>query len=220
MNLKVLFIDNRDSFAYNVVELLRQLGVGLDVIVDGGDGMMPQGGNVLTDGVLTAIESGDADGLRCVLGEYDGIVLSPGAGVPGEYRIMQGILTCRTTTPILGICLGHQAIAECGGGRLVCMERPYHGHRSQLMIDAVQHPLFKGIGNMTAIGRYHSWCIDPASVEGSDIEVLARDEDGNIQVIALRSLPYIGLQFHPESIITAEGREIMANWLSCIRKNG
>lgn len=201
--IKILFIDNRDSFAYNIVEMLRQSGTDPVIVTDTHQ--------ATSDREYCEVEIPDLD-------EFDGIVLSPGAGVPAEYPIMQRILKSDTTCPILGICLGHQAIAETAGAQLECMARPLHGHTSTLHISEPRHAIFDGINEGTPIGRYHSWVVD-AKHTGSDIDVIAWDEDGNIQAIAQRSLPRIGLQFHPESIITTEGRQIIGNWLSIVDKN-
>lgn len=195
--IKILFTDNRDSFAYNIVELLRQLGVEPAIMTDNGS---------------------DCSNIVAQLSDYDGIVLSPGAGIPAEYPIMQAILHSGTTTPVLGVCLGHQAIAEAAGATLTCMPQPLHGHTSQLKLTEPRHPIFNNVPDNSPIGRYHSWIVSKANLP-ADIKVIATDEDGNIQAIAHRNLPRIGLQFHPESIITAHGRQIIANWLSSIDKN-
>lgn len=216
MNLKILFVDNRDSFAYNIIELLRQLGTEPDIITYNTG---RNSTNTLIHNIISTINSHDTDNLRTHLALYDGIVLSPGAGIPDEYPIMQSILHSRTTTPILGICLGHQAIAQTGGAHLLCMPQPLHGHTSHLTPLAPRHWIFDNVNDHCDIGRYHSWVVDPKSIGASDITPIATDENGNIQAICHRSLPYIGLQFHPESIITTEGKQIIANWLENIGKN-
>lgn len=200
----ILFIDNRDSFAYNIVEMLRQFGISLTVVTD------CLSGNVHGRSIL--------DGIMATLPDYSGIVLSPGAGIPAEYPIMQTILHSGTDIPILGVCLGHQAIAEAAGAILTCMPQPHHGHTSRLKLAAYQHPIFYDVPDNSPIGRYHSWVVDKETLPHG-IRIIATDEDGNIQAIAHRTLPRIGLQFHPESVITAYGRQIIGNWLSSIDKN-
>ena len=210
MSIKILFIDNRDSFAYNIVELLRQLDTELDIVSD-----IDTANNEL----IASITNGDVIVRQLVLSKYDGIVLSPGAGIPTEYSIMQSVLSSGTTTPILGICLGLQAIAEEGGAKLMALPHPLHGHQSHLVISADNHFVFNNIPQHNLIGRYHSWTVAPQSIASSQIQVIAYDEDGNIQAIQHKLFPWVGLQFHPESIITSNGKEIIKNWLSALNKN-
>lgn len=193
---KILFIDNRDSFAYNIVELLRTIGITPTIITDT---RQPH----TTPPPLTT---------------YHAIILSPGAGIPDEYPIMQQILAAPHHIPILGICLGHQAIAQQAGATLTRLPHPLHGHTSTLRITTPAHPIFRNIPPHTPIARYHSWTIDPDSVPNSQIQTIATDEQGNIQAISHRHLPRIGLQFHPESIITTHGPQIITNWLSIVNK--
>lgn len=192
---KIVIINNNDSFVYNIVELLRSLSAEIDIITD----------------------SADKDiGCRFSLSRLDmadGIILSPGAGIPEEYSIMGTILQSVTDIPILGVCLGHQAIAKAAGAQLVCMQQPLHGHSSFMSITDPTEPLFNGIPQQSKIGRYHSWVVDPKSVP-SCLRITAIDEDNNIQALTHRFLPRKGVQFHPESIITEFGKDMIQNWLT------
>lgn len=218
----ILFINNRDSFAYNLIELLRQLNIEPRIIEDTIDATKVSG-NYVKEKLLSAFKNADKLqinelSISDIINSFDGIILSPGAGVPKEYSIMQTILENNRKTPILGICLGHQAIAQTAGAKLKQMPKPLHGHTSRLIITQPIHPIFNSLTNETLIGRYHSWVVDNNSLPET-LDIIALDNDGNIQAIADNQLPHIGLQFHPESIITTNGKEIIRNWLSYIDKN-
>lgn len=190
---RIMLINNNDSFAYNVLELLRGIP---DIEV-----------TVVTDGQSDGADLPDLHGI-------DGIVLSPGAGVPDEYPIMSALLDCEDNIPMFGICLGHQAIAEHAGAILRCMDRPLHGHRSRLVM-VQDDSLFEGVEIGSGIGRYHSWVVDDDGLPDT-LRVLARDDDGNIQIIRHTSLPRVGVQFHPESIITDCGMRLVENWVKSL----
>lgn len=185
----ILVIDNHDSFVYNLVQLLRQNGrcrfeiISNDRIAD------------------------------CHPRRFDKILLSPGPGIPEEAGDMPALIDqCKHTHPILGICLGHQAIAENFGASLQQLTSPRHGHSSPLNITDPGDPLFRQIPPGTPIGRYHSWVIDPAGLPAC-LKISSLDEEGHIMSFYHASLPIHGLQFHPESIITRHGRQIIDNWL-------
>jgi anthranilate synthase component II len=186
--MRILVIDNYDSFVYNLVHLLYALGVdALDVV---------KNDRLQLEEVKT----------------YDKILLSPGPGVPAEAGLMPELLQhYASEKPILGVCLGHQAIAESLGGVLHNMEEPLHGISGELSIVAEDY-LFEGMPDQCNIGHYHSWVVSEPLPEG--LAVTARDGRG--QVMALRHERYDlrGVQFHPESVLTEYGSQIMKNWIN------
>lgn len=187
---RILIIDNYDSFVFNIVQLLRE------------SALCPQ---------IEVVKNTDIPFHR--LDSFQGIVLSPGPGIPAEAGSLPKLLEqCATTHPLLGICLGHQAIVEHFGGTIINLHAPLHGHCSHLKITDSTDPLLRGIGEGAAIGRYHSWSADPATLPPC-LRVSATDEEGNIMAIRHTSLPIYGLQFHPESYISACGARIIDNWL-------
>ena len=184
---RVLVINNRDSFVYNLVGILEDKCI--PIVVS-------------EDNVYCGIEDG-----------FDKIVLSPGAGLPLEYpNMMELIRRCAKTKSILGVCLGHQALIQSFGGELIQMTKPKHGHRSVLNILDKNNKLFQGLDKESYIGRYHSWIINPNNLP-SCFNVTALDEENNIMAISHFSLRLYGLQFHPESIISNCGETIIDNWL-------
>ncbi len=186
----VLIIDNYDSFVYNVVQLLRE------------SRCLPHLDIVFNDRVR------EEDILRC-----DGVLLSPGPGVPREANRLMAMIDSiiRRRKPVLGICLGHQALAEAFGAQLRQMESPLHGHASPLRIADGGDPIFRGV-DRAIVGRYHSWVVDPQSLP-PELKVSAWDEQDNIMAFYHASLPVHGVQFHPESVITDCGRQLIDNWL-------
>lgn len=187
--MKILVVDNQDSFVYNLVQLLKQNGgCRFEVMLN------------------NRIEFGR---LSC----FDKILLSPGPGLPGEAGdMMRLIRMCKDTHPMLGICLGHQALAEIFGASLSQLPYPKHGHESRLSITDRRDTLFKDIPDGIRIGRYHSWVAEPETFP-ADLSISGRDEDGNIMAFYHRYLPLHGLQFHPESIISESGQQLLDNWL-------
>ena len=186
--MKILVLDNYDSFTYNLVYIIRQLGYGgqMDVIRN------------------DKISLEDVD-------RYDKILLSPGPGVPSEAGIMPELLKKYSATKsILGVCLGHQAIGEAAGGRLINLAEVLHGVASKVTVQ--KDLLFEGISDTFSIGRYHSWVIDESTLS-PDLEVIARTPDQQIMAVRHRKFDVRGLQFHPESILTENGVRIMRNWL-------
>lgn len=190
---KILVADNHDSFVYNIVEILRHLDVDYDI--------------VLSDSIDVEILDG-----------YDGFILSPGGGLPSDYPAMSAIVgKYYRKRPILGICLGHQAIAEAFGCRLINLKHPLHGHSTRLVLTSPKDPVFNNLSLPLKVGRYHSWIVDPDALPDC-LEVIATDEDGNIMAVRHRQYPVYGFQFHPESIISAEcGSGMIENWLAGIR---
>ncbi|MEG1763415.1 MAG: aminodeoxychorismate/anthranilate synthase component II [Bacteroidales bacterium] len=187
---KILVIDNADSFVYNLVELLRQ-EENVEV-------------NVVDSHCVT---------LEQAL-SVNSILLSPGAGVPLEYPQMKTIFEAvKHTHPILGVCLGHQAIATYFGAQLKQMAQPRHGHTSYLQKVDSKDKILQGIHNGNAVGRYHSWVVAPDTLP-AQVRATSYDEEGNIMSIAHQDLPIYGLQFHPESIISDCGVLIIKNFLA------
>lgn len=191
---KVLVIDNYDSFVYNLVQLLREAPEA------------PRFEVVRND----AVDFGR-------LGEFGGILLSPGPGVPAEAGdLLRVVERCRGTHALLGVCLGHQAIAEAFGARLRRLESPLHGHRSVLRQVGNEDPLFRGMEGEIVVGRYHSWVVEEESLP-AELAVGSVDEDGHVMSLYHRELPICGVQFHPESCISEGGALILSNWLRMVR---
>jgi anthranilate synthase component II len=186
--MKILIIDNYDSFVYNIVHLLYAIGVAEIEVVK----------NDQID-----FESIDT---------FDKIVLSPGPGIPAEAGQMpEFIKQFGKSKSILGICLGHQAIAENFDTKLVNLKNPLHGIASRIEILNPDY-IFEGLAAGFNIGHYHSWVVSP---DISDcFEILAVDESKNIMAIKHKEYDLIGLQFHPESILTENGKEILTNWIN------
>ncbi len=187
---KLLVIDNYDSFTYNLVHILEAIGT-YQVEVKRND-------------VVDA-----AYALQC-----DKIVLSPGPGVPSEAgNMLEIIQSVATHKPLLGVCLGHQAITENFGGELLNLPKVYHGIEGQLIRTEVECPILKGIDRKFQAGRYHSWVSEKKSFP-KELIVTSEDENGEIMSFKHESLPVYGVQFHPESIMTPNGRLMMENFLN------
>lgn len=186
--MNILVLDNYDSFTYNLVHIIKELGYQVDVIRN------------------------DKISLEDV-GQYDKILLSPGPGIPEEAGIMLDVIrTYGATKSIMGVCLGHQGIGEVYGSELSNMETVLHGFGMQTTVLDKQCKLFQGVPETFTTGRYHSWVIDENKL--SDAFVLtAIGEDGKIMAIRHKEHDVVGVQFHPESILTDHGKVIMKNWL-------
>ncbi len=190
--MKILVLDNYDSFTYNLVHILRELNVDYDVY---------------RNDKITVAE----------VAKYDAILLSPGPGIPSEAGNMPAIITSYATSkPILGICLGHQAIAEYFGGTLNNMNDVYHGVKSTVKI-INKSILFNDIPTQFNAGRYHSWEVNTTGLP-SALQVTAEDENGVIMAFQHTELPLYGLQFHPESIMTEYGKEMIHNFIELATK--
>ncbi len=187
--MKILVLDNYDSFTYNLVQYIQEiLGRKVDVVRN------------------------DAISLDAV-DAYDTIVLSPGPGVPGQAGIMPGLIRrYAPTKAILGVCLGHQAIGEAFGGQLENLSRVFHGVDTPIRVTDTEEPLLRGIDPVFRAGRYHSWVVQRHNLPAS-LTVTAEDEAGVI--MALRHVDYNlrGVQFHPESMMTEVGMQILENFL-------
>ena len=186
--MKLLIFDNYDSFTYNIVHAVRELGV------------------------EPTIARNDQISLD-EIDEFDKIIISPGPGIPSESGILPQLLErYATTKPILGICLGHQAIGERFGARLLNLPEVYHGIQTPIRVIADDY-LFDGLDPEFPVGRYHSWVVDTEDFPSDQLEVTAVDADGRIMAMRHRELDVHGVQFHPESILTPAGLTIIENFL-------
>jgi len=186
---KILVIDNYDSFTYNLVYYIVQItGYPPDVFRN--------------DDISLA-----------KINRYEKILLSPGPGIPEEAGICLDLIKeYGPSKSILGICLGHQAIGEAFGGRIINLQQVYHGLATPVTVTESSEPLFRGIPSQIQAGRYHSWIVDK-TVLPVCFAVTAVDENGLIMGISHRQFDVRGLQFHPESVLTEYGMDIMRNWL-------
>ncbi len=189
--MKILVLDNYDSFTYNLVHYLKELGHAAEMDVYRNDQI--------------ALED---------VAKYDKILLSPGPGIPEEAGILLEVIkTYGPTKSILGVCLGHQAISEVYGSKLYNMPEVLHGVSSQVKVTEKGDRLFKDIPEEYTICHYHSWNVDKANL-GEDLLVTAVDEFGEIMAISHREYDVKGVQFHPESIMTEHGHQLLRNWVS------
>lgn len=187
--MKILVVDNYDSFTYNLVYIIRQLGYGSQM----------------------HIVRNDKIGLDAV-NVFDKILLSPGPGIPSEAGIMPELLKQYSSTKdILGVCLGHQAIGEAFGSGLTNLSEVVHGLASEVTVQ--EDLLFQGLPTKFNVGRYHSWVIDEQTLPAC-LQITARTPDGQIMAVRHESYQVRGVQFHPESILTEYGVEMMRNWLT------
>ncbi len=186
--MKILVLDNYDSFTYNLVHILRELKMDIDVYRN------------------------DKISLEDV-GNYDKILLSPGPGVPKDAGIMPALLEkYGAEKSILGVCLGHQAIAEAFGSSIYNLPEVYHGVATQAIQTTKDEKIFNGLPESFRVCRYHSWSVNPKNVSDK-LEITAVDEKGNIMAIRHKEYNVKGVQFHPESILTEHGKEIIKNWI-------
>jgi anthranilate synthase component II len=200
-DMKVLVFDNYDSFTYNLVHLVEKI---LRIKVD--------------------VFRNDEIPLEKIK-EYDKIILSPGPGIPSEAGLLlQVIKAYASEKSILGVCLGHQAIGEAFGGKLINLSSVYHGVATPITIGTTGksgtaknkkavNSLFAGLPEQISVGRYHSWIISDESFP-VELEVTARDQDGLIMALRHKKFDVQGVQFHPESVLTPDGEKILRNWLA------
>jgi anthranilate synthase component 2 len=193
--MKIVIIDNYDSFTYNLAHLIKELGA--EVVVYRND--QPE--------VQALIDN--ADNI-----EFDKIVLSPGPGIPSEAGLLLDVIrTFAGKKPILGVCLGHQAIAEVFGAKLINLSDVFHGVATvgtQLGNDIV----FSGLPMSIVMGRYHSWVVSRDNFPEC-LEITAESEGGQIMALRHKEYDIHGIQFHPESVLTPDGRKMINNWLNC-----
>ena len=191
--MKIVIIDNYDSFTYNLAHLIKELGA--EVVVYRND--QPE--------VQALIDN--ADNI-----EFDKIVLSPGPGIPSEAGLLLDVIrTFAGKKPMLGVCLGHQAIAEVFGAKLINLSDVFHGVATvgtQLGNDIV----FSGLPMSIVMGRYHSWVVSRDNFPEC-LEITAESEGGQIMALRHKEYDIHGIQFHPESVLTPEGRKMIDNWL-------
>lgn len=186
--MKILVIDNYDSFTYNLVHYLEDLGC--EVAVKRNDQL-----------TLDEVEA------------FNKIVLSPGPGIPEEAGLLKTIIkTYAPTKSILGVCLGQQAIAEVYGGRLINLETVYHGVATRVTTCVDDEPLFNSLDKTFEAGRYHSWVV--ASNLPDVLEATAFDDNGQIMALRHKTYDLKGVQFHPESVLTPQGKKILKNWIN------
>ncbi|MBU1011906.1 MAG: aminodeoxychorismate/anthranilate synthase component II [Bacteroidetes bacterium] len=185
--MNCLIIDNYDSFTYNLVHLVKEIGVIPDVIRN--------------------------DKFRLEeIAKYDKIILSPGPGVPNDAGFLKQVIKeFAPRKSIFGVCLGQQAIAEVFGGRLINLEQVYHGVVSEIEL-VMNDYIFEQIPLKFMAGRYHSWVVDPNLP--SELETIATDANGQIMALKHKTYDVRGVQFHPESIMTPNGKQIIQNFLN------
>ncbi len=184
----ILFIDNYDSFTYNLVNLFGQYEQQLEVVRN------------------DAIHVTDVEAIN-----PDGVVISPGPGTPDDAGISMDIIRrYHSSIPILGVCLGHQCIGQVFGARIIRASEPVHGKTAQ--INHSQTDIYEGLPSPFEATRYHSLIIDPDSIP-NELHISARSDDGTIMSVRHRESALTGVQYHPESILTTEGSRLIANWL-------
>lgn len=184
---QVLVIDNYDSFTYNLVHYLEELGCRVDV------------------------RRNDQLELEEVA-PYENIVLSPGPGIPDEAGLLKAIIKRYAPEKrMFGVCLGQQAIAEVFGGRLINLDKVYHGVATTIEVLA-DDVLYQGLPGTLEVGRYHSWVVDPELP--SCLEATAVDSEGEVMSLRHREYDLRAVQFHPESVLTPEGKKMLSNWLN------
>jgi len=186
--MKILVIDNYDSFVYNLVHYLEELDC--EVTVRRNDKFY-----------LEEVEN------------YDKILLSPGPGIPDEAGLLKEVIQkYATSKPIFGVCLGQQAIGEVFGGKLENLSKVFHGVATKVTITSENEPLFKGLEKEIEIGRYHSWVVSKEDFP-EVLEITSLDENGQIMSLRHKFYDVCGVQFHPESVLTPMGKQIIKNWI-------
>jgi anthranilate synthase component 2 len=187
--MKILVFDNYDSFTYNLVHLVEKI---THEKVD--------------------VYRNDEIALEKIAG-YDKIILSPGPGIPEEAGLLLPLIKMYAPSKsILGVCLGHQAIAESFGGKLNNLETVFHGVATPVTILKNDSGILKDLPQQVEVGRYHSWVVSDKNFPG-ELEVTARDANGYIMGLQHKEFDVQGVQFHPESVLTPDGETMMRNWL-------
>ena len=184
----ILVIDNYDSFTYNLVHYLEDL-----------------------DCKVTVARNDEIE-LEAVAA-FDKILLSPGPGIPDEAGLLKSIIkTYAKTKSILGVCLGMQAIGEVFGAKLKNLSTVYHGIQTKVKVNSKKELLFKNLGPEIQVGRYHSWVVENDLPDC--FEITSLDENGQIMAIRHNELDVKGVQFHPESVLTPDGKTMLKNWIN------
>lgn len=187
---RILVLDNYDSFTYNLVHYIRN-----------------DGNHSVEIALNDKIRLDDVQ-------SYDGIVLSPGPGIPSESGLLKPLIErYGSEKRIMGVCLGHQAIAEVFGGSLINLNSVYHGIATPVTYRYPEHYIFKGLPRTFEAGRYHSWVVDENTFPDC-LNIEATDENGLIMSLSHKQFDICGVQFHPESVLTPLGSSIISNWLN------
>ena len=185
--MKTVIIDNYDSFTYNLAHLVKELGAEVDVLRN---------------------DKFELEELE----KYDKIILSPGPGIPEEAGLLlEVILTYAGRKPILGVCLGEQAIGQAFGGKLTNLSEVFHGIQTNVKIKNKDY-IFSGLPTEIPVGRYHSWVVDTDGFP-EELVITAISSEGQIMALKHREYDIHGIQFHPESVLTPDGKQIVGNWL-------
>lgn len=188
--MKLLVLDNYDSFTYNLVHIVRELGYAEHM-------------DVIRNDKLSLAD----------ISQYQKVLLSPGPGIPNEAGLMPEIIkTYATQKQFLGICLGHQGLAEAFGAEIFNMPEVLHGVATSTRLLVSDDPIFDGLPERFQVARYHSWSVRRESVH-EPLRILAEDDEGLVMAMKHAHYQVYGLQFHPESVITEHGIQIMKNWL-------
>ena len=185
--MKTVIIDNYDSFTYNLAHLVKELGAEVDVLRN---------------------DKFELEELE----KYDKIILSPGPGIPEEAGLLLEVIrTYAGRKPMLGVCLGEQAIGQVFGGKLTNLSEVFHGIQTNVKIKNKDY-IFDGLPTEIPVGRYHSWVVDTDGFP-EELVITAISSEGQIMALKHRKYDVHGIQFHPESVLTPDGKQIVGNWL-------
>ena len=185
--MKTVIIDNYDSFTYNLAHLVKELGAEVDVLRN---------------------DKFELEELE----KYDKIILSPGPGIPEEAGLLLEVIrTYAGRKPILGVCLGEQAIGQAFGGKLTNLSEVFHGIQTNVKIKNKDY-IFSGLPTEIPVGRYHSWVVDTEEFP-EELVITAISSEGQIMALKHQEYDVHGIQFHPESVLTPDGKQIVGNWL-------
>ncbi|WP_423737632.1 anthranilate synthase component II [Chitinophaga caseinilytica] len=187
--MNILVFDNYDSFTYNLVHLVEKI----------------------IGGKVTVVRN-DEIALEKV-NDFDRIILSPGPGIPEEAGLLLPLIRqYAPTKSIFGVCLGQQAIGEAFGAKLTNLTEVYHGVATPVTVTSRSGRIFQNLPDELEVGRYHSWVVDEKTLP-AELEITARDEHGYIMALQHKKFDVSGVQFHPESVLTPQGEQILRNWL-------
>jgi anthranilate synthase component 2 len=189
MEKKILVVDNYDSFTYNLVHMIEEIA-----------------------GYKVTVWRNDQFDVEQV-DDFDILIFSPGPGIPDEAGLMKKVInTYKNSKPLFGVCLGHQAIGECFNAQLENLAEVYHGVMTPVMSTGEKSKIFENVNNTFEGGRYHSWVIKNNTLP-DEFKIICRDSNGEIMGIEHKTLPIVGVQFHPESILTPDGEQMVRNFL-------